>query len=93
MQRFVKKKKRNQRILCLTKVFIMQFRELIMRLSYENMNELLKLCKVKSFVCFKGRYQGFPGSPLCLTDVSVFAEIPKVVNSLRIITVVWEPGK
>ena len=60
----------------------MQFRELIMRLSYENMNELLKLCKVKSFVCFKGRYQGFPGSPLCLTDMSVFAEIPKVVNSL-----------
>ena len=26
----------------------MQFRELIMRLSYENMNEFLKLCKVKS---------------------------------------------
>ena len=31
-----------------------------------------------------------PGSPLCLTDVSVFAEIPKVVNSLCTITVVWE---
>ena len=33
-----------------------------------------------------------PVSPLCLTDVSVFAEIPKVVSSLCTITVVWEPG-
>ena len=47
MQRFVKKKKEKSKN-SLTKVFIMQFRELIMRLSYENMNELLKLCKVKS---------------------------------------------
>ena len=41
-------------------------------------------------VCFKGGVGtgAFPGSPLCLTGVSVFAEIPKVVNSLCIITVV-----
>ena len=34
-----------------------------------------------------------PGSPLCLTDVYIFAEIPKVVNSLCTIIVVWEPGQ
>ena len=42
------------------------------------------------FGCFKGGMGtgACPGSPLCLTDVSVFAEIPKVKNSLCIITVV-----
>ena len=49
----------------------------------------------KMFVCFKGGMgtRACPGSPLCLTDVSVFAEIPKVVNSLCTITVVREPGQ
>ena len=42
------------------------------------------------FVCFKGGIGtgACPGSPLCLTDVSIFAEIPKVVISLYTITVV-----
>ena len=46
-------------------------------------------------VCFKrGMGTGAcPSSPLCLMNVSVFAEIPKVVNSLGAITVVWEPGQ
>ena len=40
-----------------------------------------------SFVCFKGGmgdrvYPGSPIRPLCLTGMSVFAEIPKVVSSL-----------
>ena len=36
------------------------------------------------FVCFKGGMGTgvCPGSLLCLTDMSIFAEIPKVVNSL-----------
>ena len=40
-----------------------------------------------TFVCFKGRLdtQVYSSSPLCLTDVSIFAEIPKVVLSLCII--------
>ena len=42
------------------------------------------------FVYFKDGYRGLPWFPLCLTDVSVFAEIPKVKNSLCTITVVWE---
>ena len=43
------------------------------------------------FVCFKGVIGtgALPGSPLCLTDVSIFAEIPTVVNSLCTIIVVW----
>ena len=35
--------------------------------------------------------EDYPGSPLCLMDMSVF--IPKVVNSLRTITAFWEPGQ
>ena len=36
------------------------------------------------FVCFKGGMGTgvCPGSPLCLTDISVYAKIPKVVNPL-----------
>ena len=37
------------------------------------------------FVCLLMVGWVYPGSPLCLTDVSVFSEIPKVVNSLCII--------
>ena len=42
------------------------------------------------FVCFKGGMGtgACPGSPLCLTNVSVFAEIPKVMKTLRTIAVV-----
>ena len=42
------------------------------------------LCSSCLFVCFKGVMgtSACPGSPFCLTDMSVFAEIPKVVNSL-----------
>ena len=44
----------------------------------------LKTILVSLFVCFKGGMGTgvYPGSPLCLTDMSIFAEIPKVVNSL-----------
>ena len=37
-----------------------------------------------SFVCSKGGMGtgAFPGSPLCLADGSVFAEIPKILNQL-----------
>ena len=48
------------------------------------------------FVClFQGwdGYRGLPGSPLCLTNVSVFAEIPKVVNSLRTLQWFRNPDK
>ena len=59
------------------------------------MGSKLVYCVKTMFVCFKGGMGtgACPGSPLWLTDVSVFAEIPKVVNSLCTNTVVCEPGQ
>ena len=61
---------------------------------YFILNNKLNIIRCLFVVCFKGGMstRAFLGFPLCLTDVSVFAEIPKVVRSLCTITVVWEPG-
>ena len=62
---------------------------------YFILNTKLNIIRCLFVVCFKGGMitRAFLGFPLCLMDVSVFAEIPKVVNSLCTITVVREPGQ
>ena len=56
---------------------------------------LITLARFCLFVCFKGGMGTWAchGSPLCLMNLLVFAEIPNIMNSLCIIRVVQELGR
>ena len=52
--------------------------------------------KESRFVCLFQGWMGTgacPDSPLCLRDMSLFADIPKVMSSFCTTTVVLEPGQ